>query len=188
MSETSDETLIRHLQDGKREALNVLMERYQKKLTRFVHHYIQDESAVDDVVQDTFVKIYFNAQSFRFESRFSTWMFQIAVNLCKDHARKKGHKFVSIDDETAYIGAAILSDSPTPEDTTSSRLMLEKLSVELQKLPEKLRTALIAYALEEQSQEECAKLLGTTAKTIETRVYRARKILSERLFKSGKRQ
>lgn len=57
----------------------------------------------------------------------------------------------------------------------------------MHRLPEKLKTALVAFAIEEQSQEDCAKLLGTTPKTIETRVYRARKILADRVFKPIKK-
>lgn len=187
MEDSSDEALIRQLQSGEREALNILMERYQQKLARFVFHYNGDESAVDDIVQETFVKVYFNASSFRFESKFSTWLFQIAVNKCKDHARKKGRLLVSLDDDTIAMSAALASDQPNPEDATASKHLLAKLSNEVQQLPEKLKTALIAFAVEEKSQEECAKLLGTTPKTVEMRVYRARKILADRVFKPAKK-
>ncbi len=187
MDDSSDEALIRQLQGGRREALNTLMERYQKKLARFVFHYSGDESAVDDLVQETFVKVYFNAGSFRFESKFSTWLFQIAVNKCKDHARKRGYRLVSIDDEAIAASALMAADEPSPEDTAAARHLLEKLSHEMHRLPDKLKTALVAFAIEEQSQEECARLLGTTPKTIETRVYRARKILADRMFKPVKK-
>lgn len=187
MSEASDEALIRQLQEGRREALDILMERYQQKLARFIFHYVGNESAVDDLVQETFIKVYFNASSFRYESKFSTWLFQIAINRCKDHARKHGQRLISIDDETLSASVALMANEPNPEDAAASKHLLEKLSREVHRLPEKLKSALIAYAIEEQSQEECAKLLGTTPKTIETRVYRARKILADRMFKPIKK-
>ncbi len=183
MSDSSDEALIRQLQRGERGALDVLMERYQKKLARFIQFYTGDESIVDDLVQETFVKVYFNAASFRFESQFNTWLFKIAINKCKDHARKGGRRFISIDDETLANSAALISQDTSPEDAVAAKHTLEKLQDEIHRLPEKLKAALIAFAVEEQSQEECAKLLGTNAKTVETRVYRARKILADRMLK-----
>lgn len=188
MSELSDEALIKRLQAGEREALDILMERYQQKLARFIQFYTGDESNVDDLVQETFIKVYFNAKSFRFESQFSTWLFQIAINKCKDHGRKSTRRFVSIDDEMLATSGALISQDASPEDATASKHTLAKLSQEIQRLPEKLKAALVAFAIEEQSQEDCAKLLGTNAKTVETRVYRARKILADRMLKPiGKR-
>ena len=188
MSDQSDEALIRQLQGGNRQALDILMERYQQKLARFIRFYTSDESSVDDLVQETFIKVFFNASSFRFESKFSTWLVQIAINKCKDHARKNRRKFISIDDETIAASNALISIDASPEDAAASKHTLERLSKEIQHLPDKLKTALIAFAVEDRSQDECAKLLGTNAKTIETRVYRARKILADRIFKPvGKR-
>lgn len=187
MHQHTDDQLARSLQEGNSEALNVLMERYQKKLARFIYHYTGRQNDVDDLVQDTFVKCYLNIQSFRYESQFSTWLFQIAVNLCKDAARKKGNQTISIDSEMVLAGMALASDDPSPENTIASRHLLQKLDAEIHRLPHKLKTALVAFAIEEQSQEECARLLGVSPKTIETRVYRARKLLAERVFKPIKK-
>ncbi len=187
MHQHTDDTLAKLLQDGNREALNILMERYQKKLARFIYHYTGRDNDVDDLVQDTFVKCYLNIHGFRFESQFSTWLFQIAVNLCKDAARKKGGRTVSIDSEMVTAGMALASDDPSPENAVASKHLLEKLDQEIHRLPHKLKTALIAFAIDDQSQEECAKLLGITPKTVETRVYRARKLLAERVFKPIKK-
>lgn len=187
MQELSDESLVKQLQAGKHEALNVLMERYQKKLARFVYHYTGHESDVDDLVQDAFVKCYLNINSFRFESQFSTWLFQIAINLCKDAARKKGMRTVSIDSEMVAAGMSLASNDPSPENVIASKHLLERLDEEIHKLPHKLKTALIAFAVDDQSQEECAQLLGITPKTVETRVYRARKLLADRVFKPIKK-
>lgn len=187
MHQHTDDTLAKLLQEGNREALNVLMERYQKKLARFIYHYTGRENDVDDLVQDTFVKCYLNIKSFRFESQFSTWLFQIAVNLCKDAARKKGMRTVSIDSEMVTAGMSLASDDPSPENVIASKHLLEKMDEEIHLLPHKLKAALIAFAIEENSQEDCAKMLGVSAKTVETRVYRARKLLAERVFKPIKK-
>ena len=188
MHDWSDDDLLRQLQKGNNGAFDILMERYQQKLARFIYHYVGNSNAVDDLVQETFIKLFFNVSSFRFESQFSTWLFQIAVNLCKDYARKHKRVTVSLDSDSDIGEFALMSDDASPEQSIGSKRQLAKVSGEIERLPHKLKTALIAFAVEEQSQEECAKLLGITPKTVETRVYRARKLLSDRLLKlAGKR-
>lgn len=175
--EESDELLLRRLQDGERAALDELMRRHHAPLTRFVHHYIHGAPGVEDIVQESFIRLYFKAKGFRFQSAARTWLYQIAVNLCKDYRRKNRQLFVSLD--------LNLHDQEMQEPGIDEQIQhkrdLTKLSKHIDQLPEKLKTALILFAVEERSQEECASLLGITTKALEMRVYRARKLLSDKL-------
>lgn len=170
-----DNELIQRLQAGEELALNLLMGRYKERLYNFILRYVSDQDAAYDILQETFIRLYFKADKYDASYRFSTWLYQIAVNLCRDHARKlsKSNK-VPFDDNW-------ISDVVSAEDQAISRQELVFFNAEIQKLPGKLKDALILYAIDEHSQAECAKILGTTAKTVETRVYRARKILMEKM-------
>lgn len=185
MKESSDQELIAKLTLGENLALNELMGRYKQRLFYFIRRYAGDEETAYDLLQETFTKLYFNAGSYKPQYKFSTWLFQIALNLCRDHARKNGKKYLlsldSIDNDGNAIGDTLAADMGDIVSHLDAKRQIAILEYEIQKLPHKLRSALIAFAIEERSQEECAELLGITPKAVEARVYRARKILAEKL-------
>ncbi|NBX03542.1 MAG: sigma-70 family RNA polymerase sigma factor [Alphaproteobacteria bacterium] len=184
MKECSDQELILRLTGGDNLALNEIMTRYKQRLFAFIYRYLRNETAAYDLLQETFTKLYFSAHTYKPEYTFSTWLFQIALNLCRDHGRKKKlAQFFSIDDEATT--GEIIDASPNPEMLAQSSQGVKYISDAIEMLPHKLKVALILFSIEGYSQEECAKLLNTTPKTVETRVYRARKLLEEKLFKKG---
>lgn len=178
-----DRELVNRLLSGDDFALNELMQRYKERIYRLSWRYVGNEDAALDVTQETFTKLYFNIDKYDPSYKFSTWLFQIAINLCRDHLRKnKNHaRNVSFD--------ALSEDSPGDwqrsdeniEARFQSKQQLALLRQEIERLPDTLKEAFILFALEEKTQNECAEILDVSAKTVETRVYRARKILSEKL-------
>lgn len=186
---TPDKTLIALVAEGREAALNEIMRRYKRKLFVFISKYVRDEDAAYDILQETFIRVHFKAATYSPAYEFSTWLYQIAVNLCRDWGRKrKLRQFLSLDalrgeDDMTSLHHVIADPSANIEDLTELRQQLRLLDKEIERLPHKLKTALILFALEGHSQEACAELLGVTPKTVETRVYRARKLLSEKLLK-----
>lgn len=182
MKECTDQDLIARLVQGENMALNEIMGRYKESLFRFICRYVGSDEIAYDLLQETFTKLYFSAATYKPEYRFSTWLFQIALNLCRDYGRKrKLMNFISIDEKEIVYDFE--DSSFDPETIAQSTQAINHIHQAINLLPHKLKTALILFALEEHSQEECAVLLGTTVKTIETRVYRARKLLEKKLFK-----
>ena len=188
--DTSDEELIALVKQGVTPALNILMLRYKHKLFAFISRYVKDEDAAYDILQETFIKLHFKADTYNSDYKFSTWLYQIAINLCRDWSRKdKIRQFLSLDalisDNSEETYHDIIADPGSNiEDLIGFRKSLKQLDKEIQKLPHKLKAALILFAIEENSQEKCAEILGITPKTVETRVYRARKILAEKISKN----
>lgn len=184
--QSSDEDLIHYLSKGHERALNQLMARYKPKLFSFIFKYVQNEDVAYDLLQETFIRVYTKANTYKPQFAFSTWIYQIAMNLCRDWGRKqKIRKIVSLDTYLAFGSTNSIKDTiedPTAniENIVDSQNQLRALEKEMQNLPHKLKVALVLFTIEDLSQEECAKLLNVTPKTIETRVYRARKILSEK--------
>lgn len=187
--ETSDKELIDRVNKGEEAAFNELMHRYKSKLFAFISNYVKDNDVAQDILQDTFTKVYFKAESFNHSYKFSTWLYQIAINLCRDWGRKqKVKQLISLDalfinNSTQNLHNTLSDPLGDVEHLVSKRRELRLLEQEIQKLPHKLKTALILYAVEGNSQEVCAEILGVTPKAIETRIYRARKILSQNLSK-----
>jgi RNA polymerase sigma-70 factor (ECF subfamily) len=82
-----DWSLVRGALAGRREDFMALVERHQRSLQRFVEHRVDDRASADDIVQMTFVQAYTRLDTFRAESSFKTWIYTVALNLCRDRAR-----------------------------------------------------------------------------------------------------
>lgn len=179
-----DNELVDRLKAGDDRALSDLIGRYKERIYRFAWRAVGHEEAAVDIAQETFVKAYFKIGTYDPHYKFSTWLFQIALNLCRDHRRRSRHRLrdVSID----HLSSREVSEAweRSDEDVVAlaaAREQLGRLRQEIARLPHALRDAFILFALEERSQQECAELLGVTPKSIESRVHRARALLVKKL-------
>lgn len=181
-----DHALVKRLRSGDDFALNEIMQRYKERIYRLSWRYVGNEDAALDVTQETFTKLYFNIDKYDPAYKFSTWVFQIAVNLCRDHLRKnKNHaRNVSLDVLNESSSGDWQRSDENIEASFLFRQQLTLLRREIDLLPDTLKEAFILFAVEEKTQAECAEILNVSAKAVETRVYRARKILSEKLHLS----
>jgi RNA polymerase sigma factor (sigma-70 family) len=178
-----DLPLVRALQAGDESALNDLIRKYQESLFRFICRYTGDEETARDILQETFVRLYFGVRRFKPRAKFATWLYSIALNLCRDHARSKQRK-QSYATESLDVGdlhRKVPSTDRGPDADAASREQLAMLQKAIEELPHDLRTALLLFIIEGHSQRECAELLGISPKAVETRVYRARKILENKI-------
>lgn len=177
----ADLPLMEALQADNESALNELINRHREPLVRFVYRYLHDEAAARDVVQETFVRVFFKAKKFEPRSSVKTWIYAIALNLARDQGRKlaKRRREVSLnasgpDDRPPM---EIADSGPTPGEAADQRDHFRGLQRAIDKLPHKLKAALILFSIEGRSQREAADILGTTPKTVETRVYHAKEKL-----------
>ena len=184
-ADSEDHDLARRLQSGDEFALNEIMRRYKERVYRFAWKYIGNEDIALDVTQETFTRLYFNIDKFDPSYKFSTWVFQIALNLCRDYVRKNKKRMRDVPfDRLNEAGSDEWQKSDEDiEQALSSQEELAFLRREIQALPEKLHDSFVLYVLEGRPQSECADMLGVSAKTVETRVYRARRILAEKFGK-----
>ena len=186
-----DLALVQALKGGEDQALDTLMERHRDALFRFVLRYVRNEEDALELTTETFVRAYFNIDKFRPAAKFTTWLYQIALNLCRDHLRSRAYQYslktVSIDSPAQEGGDADLL--PTREqapDQKADRLEeIGALDRAISELPEDLKNALIWTVLEARPQAEIAEILGISPKAVEVRVYRARKQLLEKMSKLG---
>lgn len=187
-----DLELVTALQSGEDSALDRLMERHQEGLFHFIHRYVLNEADAVELTQEAFVRVYFNVAKFRPNAKFSTWLYRIALNLCRDYAKSRRYKDQAITDsispqesEAEEPDQDLPSNTRTPAENVQAAEKLAALERGIAQLPHDLRTALVLTVLEQRSQQDSAELLQTTPKTVETRVYRARQFLREWLSKAG---
>ena len=177
--------LIQALQAGDDSALNELIHRHREPLFHFVFRYLRDETAARDVVQETFVRVYFKAAKFTPKSAVKTWIYTIALNLCRDQGRRLAKRQTDVSLNAPRPGdqppLELADGSPGPDEQVRQKDRFGALQRAIDQLPHKLKAALVLFSLEGYSQKEAAEILGTTPKTVELRVAHARQKLRQML-------
>lgn len=172
----SDSADMLALQRGEELALNRLMDRWQTPLRSFLYRWTQNEHDALDLAQETFVRVHQHRGRFRSDARFSTWMFQIALNLARDHARRRRrHPTDSLETAPEQAGG----DTPGSQALDAERAAAVRAAIA--ELPVDLRAAVLLSEYEDKSHAEIAAIVGATPKAVETRLYRAREHLRKTL-------
>jgi RNA polymerase sigma-70 factor (ECF subfamily) len=185
-ADARDRADMERLAAGNDVALNDLMARHATPVFHFLYRMVGNEDDANDLAQETFVRVFKSAKSFRAGEKFSTWLFTIAANLARNHFRWRArHPNVSLDAENPEteqsIGSTLPANSPTPNESALTEERAAAVRLAVQKLPEDLREAIVLCEWQELSLAEAAAILETTPKAVESRLYRARGILRERL-------
>lgn len=172
--ELGDEALVAACGTGDMTALAVLFDRFGRDVYRFlVRLGGVDDHTVDDLVQDTFLKVHEGARRFEGRSSVRTWILAVAGNVAKTHVRgdvrqkERGRAFV----ERHH------SDATGPELATERRELMQRLNIALQTLPHEQRVAFVMCDVEELRGVDVAKALGIREGTLYRRLHDARKAL-----------
>ncbi len=165
-----DFALIRAFIKGDESTFKTLVVRHKEKVRNLVFITLGDAEFVDDISQDVFISIYHKLNDFRFESKFTTWLYRITVNKCRDYLRKKRVRsiFVLIKDSDTEYGTGPFSENVDVPQLVRSAI---------EKLPEKLKIPLVMRDIDGLSYKEIADQLGTEVGTIKSRIFRARESL-----------
>ena len=181
-----DQADMARLVAGQEAALNDLMERHATGVFHFLCRMLGSEDDANDLAQETFVRVFQHRASFKGDAKFSTWLYTIAGNLARNHHRwRSRHPTVSLDapqDETDQSFGDLL---PTPDASPSEAAVRAERSKAVRAavaaLPEEMREALILCEWQDLAVAEAAAVLRATPKAVESRLYRARQLLREKL-------
>jgi RNA polymerase sigma-70 factor, ECF subfamily len=185
-ADARDRADMRRLCSGQDAALDDLMERHATPIFRFLSRMVGNEDDANDLAQETFVRVFKSCKSFRPNDKFSTWLFTIAANLARNHFRwRSRHPNVSLETEAGGSeknpGGTLAALHPAPDEQPLATERAAAVRRAVEKLPEDLRAAIVLCEWEERSVAGAAAVLETTPKAVESRLYRARQILRERL-------
>jgi RNA polymerase sigma-70 factor (ECF subfamily) len=181
-----DRADMERLAAGHDAALNDLMERHATPVFHFLCRMVGNEDDANDLAQETFVRVFKSSKSFRTNEKFSTWLYTIAANLARNHFRwRSRHPAISLEAENPEteqsLGGTLPANAPSPNEFAVAEERAAAVRGAVQKLPEDMREAIVLCEWEERSVAEAAAILETTPKAVESRLYRARGILRERL-------
>jgi RNA polymerase sigma-70 factor, ECF subfamily len=180
MTFSNDSDLIERFKKGDLSAFEALVRKYQDRVYNLCRYMLKDREDAQDAAQDVFLKAYGGLKHFRPESSLYTWIYRIAVTTCLDYRRKSRRE--------AFRSEPLTEDLPSneryPEQLYESGEIPDSIQLALQKLPEKLRAAIVLREIEELSYEEIAEVLHTSAGTVKSRISRAREELRHLLKKN----
>ncbi|MCX6151453.1 MAG: sigma-70 family RNA polymerase sigma factor [Ignavibacteriales bacterium] len=170
-STDEDFDLIRRFMDGDETTFRTLVMKHKDKVRNLVFLTVGNRELVDDISQEVFISVFSKMSLFRFESQFTTWLYRITVNKCKDHLRKIKIRsiFVPIKDSDEDYGVY-----SKPSDTVDIK---EVVQAAIEKLPEKLRIPLVMREMDGLSYKEIADQLLCEVGTIKSRIFRARETI-----------
>jgi len=185
-ADARDRADMEKLQSGHAAALDNLMTRHATPVFHFLCRMLGNEEDANDLAQETFVRVFKSADQFCADQKFSTWLFTIAANLARNHFRwRSRHPNISLEAENPEteqpIGATLPANAPSPNESALATERAAAVRHAVQKLPEDLRAAIVLCEWEERSVAEAAIILEATPKAVESRLYRARGLLRERL-------
>jgi len=178
-----DEDLVAAFQGGDAAAFDVLVRRWERKIQGAIYRMMRSEEEARDLCQETFLKAFRGLGNFRGQAKFSSWLYQIALNLCRDRIRrKKGKTWVSLDE----IGEAEATPrAPSVLDLVEVGDLSRRVAAAMGHLPEEQREAVILKEYEGMTFPEIATVLGVPVSTVKTRLYRGLSQLRRQLERQG---
>jgi RNA polymerase sigma-70 factor (ECF subfamily) len=185
LAEMNDEDLMIQFQAGTVEAYDILVDRYQDALTSYVYRFLGDVKECEDLLQETFLRVYRNRHSYRPIAKFSTWLYTIAGNLARSEYRKRKRRQVyslqsiSRDDEEYEID--IPDESFLPDRYAESQIQDEHIQAALLKISEEFREVVVLRDIQQLSYDEIARITGLPMGTVKSRINRGRTKLQELL-------
>ncbi|MGI4847211.1 MAG: RNA polymerase sigma factor [Janthinobacterium lividum] len=160
-----------------------LVSQHQGRLYRFVTKYIDHPDDAADIAQQAFAEAARTIESFRGDSKLSTWLFGIAMNMVRNYLSRAPHRLYKFESEDTLTG--LLSAAIDPSDEASQKELLKLVLEALAELPKEMSEVLTMVAVEEISYQEVAVLLSIPLGTVRSRVSRARAVLREHFETAG---
>ncbi len=172
LSLDDDFSLIKRFIDGEEAVFGELVKRHRDKVRNIVYISLSNSNSVDDIAQEVFITVYRHLKTFRFESQFTTWIYRITINKCKDHLRKKNVRriFLPLTDE---------EKEPVFESINEDIDIKQIVQNAIGSLPDKLRIPLVLKDLEGFSYQEIADTMECEIGTVKSRIFRAREALKK---------
>ena len=179
-TEANESELVRAAAAGDRSSFDALAGHHAPRLLAIAFRMLGDRSDAEDAVQNAFASAWLALPRFDLNRPFSPWLTTITINKCRDAARSG--RFKRFFRSTTEFDAMVLADDqPDQQRQVAGAQLLAQVKQEISRLPSRLKEPFVLVVLEGQSQAEAAQSLGISEKAVETRIYRARKKLKDKV-------
>ncbi|PZO74085.1 RNA polymerase sigma factor [Sphingomonas sp. Marseille-Q8236] len=172
---------------GRQAAYAEIMRRHRQSVFRVVRACVGEADEALDLLQETFVAAHHALSRYDGDRSMRAWLSAIAINKCRDWGRKRTvRRFLTFATPIGPEAEAVADDQVGIDDAASDRQELDRVTRAISALPANLKEPLVLRTIEGLSQAETADVLGISEKAVETRLYRARRTLADRLAASGR--
>jgi RNA polymerase sigma-70 factor, ECF subfamily len=188
----NDHASLLALRQGEAVELNRLIGRWQRPLHSFAYRYVQNSADAHDLVAETFVRLYQQRERLRPDTKLSAWLFTTLTNLCHNHHRwQRRHPTVALaavgdgrpdpGDRWTRAEAEPASELPTPVTVVETDETAAAVRAAIDRLPHDLKVTLLLHHYDRFSYQEISEITHCSVRGVETRLYRARRLLRDRL-------
>lgn len=185
-----EEKLVRKAQKGDVEAFEKIISDYRSLVFNVSYRFSDNAEDAADMSQEIFIKLFRNINSFRFQSKLSTWIYKIATNTCLDIVKKKRRDVAAFslnsdmeDEDGKSFSSEIADNSPTPDVVAERNEMKNAVNRAISMLPDDYRIAIILRDIQGLSYDDIADIVDCSVGTVKSRISRGRKNLREILLK-----
>ena len=184
---TSDEELVALCVGGDRDSFNQLILRWERPIYALAYRTLGREEEARDICQETFLRAFRALPNFRGQAKFSSWLYRIALNLCRDWMRKerRAPMVQPPEDVDIFDLASAAEPSESIEDLVARKDMTRLVEKAMAKLPDEQRTAILLKEYHGLTFQEIADLVGCPLSTVKTRLYQGLTVLRRELVKRG---
>jgi len=183
----TDEELVARAISGDADSFNELVQRWERPIYALAYRQIGRDEDARDVCQETFLRAYRALGGFRGQAKFSSWLYRIALNLCRDWVRRERRTPVVQPPEDVDLEdlAAARGPSETIEDLVARNDLAQAVERAMAHLPEEQRTAIVLKEYHGLTFQEIADIVGCPLSTVKTRLYQGLTVLRRELARSG---
>lgn len=183
LTDLSDEQLFQRYQAGDDDAFRTIVDRYEPSIKGFLHKRLKDDERVQDLTQDTFLRVHRARDRYDATRKFSTWIYTIASNLLKNEYRNRSRRretnFSDLRKDSPVQPSAARpiefeSDGPDPERVTYQRELREAIHDAIERMDEHHRVPFVMREVEDRTYEEISEAIGVPVGTVKSRLFRAR--------------
>lgn len=184
LTETEIAKLIQASKTGDHQAMSQLIDFYSSSVHKLIYSILRDSQIVEDLAQETFIRMLTSLDHYEFRAPFHAWLYRIAVNLCRDHLRKKKVRHIvgrfKFDEESGAEEEFVdPHQDPTADVQNSEKWQL--IENALSRLHDSSRTVFVLREIKDLSYEEIAETLNWKIGTVKSRLFRARRELADLL-------
>jgi len=189
----SDDELLERFAAGEPAAFGVLLKRYQTPVYNFIARSVRDTEAASDLLQEVFTRVIQHSTDFNRSSKFSTWLYAIARNICIDHMRRMSHRRHASLDAAGPNGAGsdgspiapwverVAIDQPAVDTSAAAGRLRSRIAQAIESLPQEQREVFLMRQLQQLPFAEIAAVVGTSENTVKSRMRYALERLQEAL-------
>jgi RNA polymerase sigma-70 factor (ECF subfamily) len=184
----SDGELVARCKNGDMSAFDLIVHKHKVPLINFAYRFIGDRDTAEDLVQETFVRVYKNISRYRKDTAsLRTWMYRIAANLCKNELRNRSTRSkmlvnsAMVAQDSSVLTEEMMDGSRGPDRQLEEKELQKVLAQAISRLPERLRISIILRDIEGMTYEEISRVINRPIGTVKSRINRARLMLRDKM-------